>query len=299
MVNFGYYLALHKNRNVVPTKLTLFILSLTAIKADICNVMFNALQVNNQIESQTGAILKYIGDLDGVIRTPKYGDIAFSMESVYLCRLHKFYCRDSHCTNYLPLKKWAGVGSIKIEQQLPAGTTVSFFYRPIVFKDLPEYKYQATLVWPQASKKPSSTNLLSVDELNQSMVRFSVDLVRSKTPAWTNSLSKSSSPSPSPSTSNGASASAITSKFALNFASSLMENSKVSKFNYDVPLEDLLDDGGDDLDSEAEILMWIKDFLQNELGKLGGNVPMLLMNNIRSLGSDELVLQVIIKSSKS
>ena len=255
----------------------------------------SSLQVNNQIESQTGAILKYIGDLDGIIRTPKYGDIAFSMESVYLCRVHKFYCRDSHCTNYLPLKKWAGnntSGSFKIEQHLPAGTTVSFFYRPIVFKDLPEYKYQATLVWPQASKKPSTASLLTVDELNQSLVRFSVDLVRSKTPAWTNSLSKSSSPSPSPSTSNGAGASSTptTSKFALNFASTLME--KAPKFNYDVPLEDLLDDGVDDLDSEAEILMWIKDFLQNELGKLGGNVPMLLMNNIRSLGSDELVLQV-------
>ena len=54
-----------------------------------------------------------------------------------------------------------------------------------------------------------------------------------------------------------------------------------------------MDDGGDDIDNEAEILMWIKDFLTNELGKLGVNVPMLLMNNIRSLGSDELVLQVI------
>ena len=53
-----------------------------------------------------------------------------------------------------------------------------------------------------------------------------------------------------------------------------------------------MDDGGDDIDNEAEILMWIKDFLTNELGKLGVNVPMLLMNNIRSLGSDELVLQV-------
>ena len=59
-----------------------------------------------------------------------------------------------------------------------------------------------------------------------------------------------------------------------------------------VPLEEIFDNGGDDLDSEAEILMWIKDFLQNELGKLGGNVPMLLMNNIRSLNSDEMVLQV-------
>ena len=64
------------------------------------------------------------------------------------------------------------------------------------------------------------------------------------------------------------------------------------KFDYDMPLEALLDDGGDDIDNEAEILMWIKDFLTNELGKLGVNVPMLLMNNIRSLGSDELVLQV-------
>ena len=25
--------------------------------------------------------------------------------TMYLCRLHKFYCQDSHCTNYLPLKK--------------------------------------------------------------------------------------------------------------------------------------------------------------------------------------------------
>ena len=62
--------------------------------------------------------------------------------------------------------------------------------------------------------------------------------------------------------------------------------------NYDLPLEELLDDSGDDLDSETEILIWIKDFLHNELGKSGVNVPMLLMNNVRSLGSDELVLQV-------
>ena len=58
-------------------------------------------------------------------------------------------------------------------------------------------------------------------------------------------------------------------------------------------MDELIDDSGDDdLDSETEILIWIKDFLHNELGKSGVNVPMLLMNNIRSLGSDELVLQV-------
>ena len=66
-----------------------------------------------------------------------------------------------------------------------------------------------------------------------------------------------------------------------------------NKFNYDLPMDELIDDSGDDdLDSKTEILIWIKDFLHNELGKSGVNVPMLLMNNIRSLGSDELVLQV-------
>ena len=44
--------------------------------------------------------------------------------------------------------------------------------RSIVFKDTPEYKYQATLVWPQASKKPSTASLLTADELNQLMIRF-------------------------------------------------------------------------------------------------------------------------------
>ena len=76
------------------------------------------------------------------------------------------------------------------------------------------------------------------------------------------------------------------------FTQMLNNSDSKPKFDYDVPLEALLDDGGDDIDNEAEILMWIKDFLTNELGKLGVNVPMLLMNNIRSLGSDELVLQV-------
>jgi hypothetical protein len=63
--------------------------------------------------------------------------------------------------------------------------------------------------------------------------------------------------------------------------------------SYDTPLEDWLDDSGDDLENEAEMLIWIKDFLQQELGKVGGNIPILLMNNIRSLGSDDMVMQVI------
>ena len=49
-----------------------------------------------------------------------------------------------------------------------------FFFRQIQFKDTPENKYQATLVWPQASKKPSTASLLTADELNQIMIRFAV-----------------------------------------------------------------------------------------------------------------------------
>ena len=51
---------------------------------------------------------------------------------------------------------------------------IYFFFRPIQFKDTPENKYQATLVWPQASKKPSTASLLTADELNQIMIRFAV-----------------------------------------------------------------------------------------------------------------------------
>lgn len=182
--------------------------------------------------------------------------------------------------------------------------------RSVVFKEMPEFKYQATLVWPQSSKKPSGVTLLSADEMNQTLVRFSVNVsnpgftsVSSGAAAKYSSLFGSSSGSPTPSqASNGSAATQIrggTSGMAMNsFISGGNANGildKSSKLNYDVPLEELLDDSGDDLDNEAEILGWIKDFLYSELGgKLGGNVPMLLMNNIRSLGSDELVLQVII-----
>ena len=51
---------------------------------------------------------------------------------------------------------------------------IYFFFRQIQFKDTPENKYQATLVWPQASKKPSTASLLTADELNQIMIRFAV-----------------------------------------------------------------------------------------------------------------------------
>ena len=151
------------------------------------------------------------------------------------------------------------------------------------------------MVWPQASKKPANAVPVAADELNQTIIRFSVESSRSKSHSFLNNLlSKSSSPTPSQTSSSGNSIRLPSASNGPPGFSTAAQTSTSNKFNYtDFPLEEeLLDDSGDDLDSETEILIWIKDFLHNELGKSGVNVPMLLMNNIRSLGSDELVLQV-------
>ncbi len=190
----------------------------------------------------------------------------------------------------------------------------AFVCRPVVFKDIPEFKYQATLLWPQGSKKPSVPNPLKPDELNAVMIRFALSISTSRAPKYNShswATTKSSSPTPSQASSN------TSSKISGNgppgfaqisggFVNSMLSSTPGStgdgakpRFDYDVPLESLLDGATDDIDHEAEILLWIKEFLQNELGRLGGNVPMPLVNNIRSLGSDEIVLQEIVNFAKS
>jgi len=239
----------------------------TAIKAkdqeskntSIIEKQMSDLQVNNQIEAQTGTIMRYNGDKDGIIKTPKHGEIAFSMETVYLCKVHKLFCRDAQCPHYLPLKKW---NSSDLAQLMPAGTMVSFYSRQIQFKDTPENKYQATLVWPQASKKPSTASLLTADELNQIMIRFAVAINQKPIGhqyqhAWTtvtsqqhDTLSKSSSPTPSQASSNTSSKISASngppgfSQAQVNAFTQMLNNSDSKpKFDYDVPLEALLDDG--------------------------------------------------------
>ena len=202
------HLVIGKGQVKLTTEHSLKVKAEEAKNTSIIEKQMSDLQVNNQIEAQTGAILKYYGDKDGLIKTPKHGEIAFSIETVYLCKVHKYYCRDSHCTNYQPLKKW---NTSDMAQLLPVGSTVSFYSRSIVFKDTPEYKYQATLVWPQASKKPSTASLLTADELNQIMIRFAVATnqkpIGMYNMAWAtvnqhDPLSKSSSPTPSQTSSN-------------------------------------------------------------------------------------------------
>ena len=69
---------------------------------------------------------------------------------------------------------------------------------------MPEFKHQATMVWPQASKKPANAVPVAADELNQTIIRFSVESSRSKSHSFLNNLlSKSSSPTPSQTSSSG------------------------------------------------------------------------------------------------
>ena len=72
----------------------------------------------------------------------------------------------------------------------------------MVFKDIPEFKNQATLVWPQASKKPSVPILQTADDLNQVMIRFASEVVNLKSRQNMSSAWITSSPTPSSSSSN-------------------------------------------------------------------------------------------------
>ena len=148
----------------------------------------------------------------------------------------------------------------------------TFSYRSVVFKDIPEYKYQATLVWPQTSKKPSSACFLTPDELNQVMLRFTEEANRPKfNMSW---VTQSASPTPSQSSSNNSIKLFGNGPpgFPLHPGfQALLNNDSKAKFDHDLPLEALLDGDADDIDNETEILVWIKQFLQNELGKAGVN----------------------------
>jgi hypothetical protein len=91
--------------------------------------MYDLSQSSNQIEAQTGAVLRFVGDSDGLIKTAKYGNILFSVESVYLCKFHRFACREANCPSYLKLADWSGAAMTDLANQLPIGTQVNFFHR--------------------------------------------------------------------------------------------------------------------------------------------------------------------------
>ena len=57
---------------------------------------------------------------------------------------------------------------------MPVGTQVNFLGRPIQKASFPdiEFKFQATLVWPQLSKKPSSVTKPQDSVLDEQLRKF-------------------------------------------------------------------------------------------------------------------------------
>ncbi len=305
--------------------------------------------------SQTGAVLRYVSMTDGVIKTAKQNHIVFSGESVYLCKTHGFACRIANCEDFLNFEVWKKP-SESLFSSLPVGTQVNFFVRKANFDETPEYKYQATLVWPQASKKPTQGIQLPPERLTELYLRF---IVYSQNPGsagatntsvppptttnpprpvniqqkmnvppppfpasyYNNSSGaavaprhqlaklRSSSPSTSTTSSRGETASPRPSTTASKASSVLSDGggsggaggNNGHKLNYDMPLDEILDDSLDELDADMEICLKITDFLKEELGSgaVSDNVPIYLTNNIKNLKSDDLVLDEILTFART
>ena len=94
---------------------------------------------------------------------------------MYLCSQHNLACKTLNCPDYTEFTSTNGAkkrGSIFAS--LPVGTQVNFSGRPIPrcsFPDI-EYIFQATLVWPQLSKKPSSVEKTQDFILDEQLRKF-------------------------------------------------------------------------------------------------------------------------------
>ena len=94
---------------------------------------------------------------------------------MYLCSQHNLACKTLNCPDYTEFTSTNGAkkrGSIFAS--LPVGTQVNFSGRPIPrcsFPDI-EYIFQATLVWPQLSKKPSSVGKTQDSVLDEQLRKF-------------------------------------------------------------------------------------------------------------------------------
>ena len=94
---------------------------------------------------------------------------------MYLCSQHNLACKTVNCPDYTEFTSISGTkkrGSIFAS--LPVGTQVNFLGRPIQKASFPdiEFKFQATLVWPQLSKKPSSVTKPQDSVLDEQLRKF-------------------------------------------------------------------------------------------------------------------------------
>ena len=99
----------------------------------------------------------------------------FHADAVYLCSQHNLACKTINCPDYTEFTSSTGTkkrGSIFAS--LPVGTQVNFLGRPISKASFPdiEFKFQATLVWPQLSKKPSSVAKPQDTVLDEQLRKF-------------------------------------------------------------------------------------------------------------------------------
>ena len=115
---------------------------------------------------QTGFITKYLSPKCGVLKTTNHGTGMFHVDVVYLCSQHGINCKFPYCANYTRFATQAG--GLPIQQVLNVGTQVNFNGRPLSASGT-KAKFQATLVWPQLSKKPFNPDKISDNEMDDQL----------------------------------------------------------------------------------------------------------------------------------
>ena len=105
----------------------------------------------------------------GLIKTSN-GSGMFSADVVYLCTECQLYCKTPNCPNYV---RFTEVSRDALFKALPPGTPVNFIGRAIPAASVAgaqEAKFQATLVWPQTSKKPTKPVIPNEAQLDQQLM---------------------------------------------------------------------------------------------------------------------------------
>ena len=119
-----------------------------------------------------------------------HGNGMFSADVVYLCAEHGIQCKVPNCPNYKRFTEGESFGQGKafplgsLNKALPSGTQVNFIGRAIgssAGAGPGDARFQATLVWPQLSKKPIKPDIPSEAELDEHLQvrlrRFPMQLI--------------------------------------------------------------------------------------------------------------------------
>ncbi len=114
---------------------------------------------------RTGSVQEFVlgkEDTFGVIRapsSPRDVKLVFHVTSTFYCRTHRLMCNVARCNDYYKLPRQMPVS---LREILPPGTQVNFLHREIAYKEIP-FDYQATVVWPFNSYRPTDENVASFE----------------------------------------------------------------------------------------------------------------------------------------